>query len=1085
MLRDALEGGLEWLRRSQLPDGSWPDFIVAPTAEGRDWPTGYITAILGGLPLVRQPPWAATLSRARAFLRASCRLTGGWGFNSTTPVDADSTAWCLLALASSPGGEAEDFVAEQRLLRQHQHDETGGFCTYRPESAPAFRQASGYCAPTPCVTAAVLLALHVLASAEDAPRIDRGLGYLRRSQEEDGSWPSFWWEAGIYSTAMVVRLLAALGHDRRQIGSTRAWLEQRQSPEGNWSRQPEVEPDPFLTSLALGALLDLEVPPETPSLRRGCAWLLDAQRHDGSWKAPPIMKVPDPREPWNPGEPYEGVVVVGHRRSFVTATVVAVLSRFAQPESRTRVRPPGGPPLRDPEVDDEVTAVVASFDLQVAGWPDHLRKLARTSPAWQLRGAGLSHYLPFWLDTALARGRLRGAAQQMALANRFGQFFCLLQDAVIDRSDSEPAGVLLPGDALFFQFVHRYQSLFSADEPFWRYFERYWTEYLDALAWEVRCCRRPRRSDRGDAIWRARKLSPIKICCAGMALLARRPEVLPGLEALIDELHAGWQLWDDLQDWEDDLSRGHWTWPLALARERLHGAPLADDVEAQLWSEGVAATVVGVACEHLDRALRWSEQLDLPALRDWIERFIRDAQALVATSAENGGVSSRPSPLLKLIRDGQSNTVFNVSTGALFSVEPEVASVIEHLASGNWRPVKPEEIAVVDELRDAGVLVTAPPPARDANPRVTTMFLKAGAGTSHRCFSCAGATGDPRRVPRAHAGAWLRAIDGLLQMCGPSPVVNVVFVCEAGTPSAPLISPAMNLARDRAGSLGKAVRFHLVSDALAADVEAITMVLQDGGSVRLTGDLIHHEGDLNRVLASVGGLRHSGVERLGVNLGLHNYEGRLADVVARLDELGLDPIGLQSRRTRTAAPGRHGGSVAVEATQADFMALVRFFEQSLEAGWVVPLVDVLYPLSQLYRRERRAAHCGAGSTMTSLETDGSWFPCFRVSDARALELGNVVTGKGPQALAVYQRTTVDERNPCRTCWAKYLCGGGCYDNHLRSNGNVLLPDSAECALITHRFEQIIKLAARIPSRLSLLSERLDPDALVTFLPPTR
>jgi hypothetical protein len=640
MMRVALENGLEWLRASQFSDGSWADFIVAPNTEGRDWPTGYITAILSELPLVQHPRWASMLSHAQVFLRASCRPTGGWGFNGKTPIDADSTAWCLLALLTSAGGKAEDFVAELQELRQHQDLETGGFCTFRLENAPPIPKGSGYCAPASCVTAAAVLALRVFNCVEDALRIERALGYLWRSREEDGSWRSYWWESAVYSTAIVLRLFSLLGNKRCELGSTRAWLEGRQHPDGNWSSQPKTDPDPFLTSLALGALLDLDVPPNSPSLQRGRDWLLNAQRDDGSWEATPIMKLPALQDPWEPEKPYAGVVVAGHRRNFVTATVIATLARLSQPEPKTRRSVGAEPPLRDAAVDDEVRAVIASFDRHVDGLPEHLRQLAMTSPAWHRRGAGLSHYLPFWLDEALSEGRLRSAARQMALANRFGQFFCLLRDVVIDRGDSEHFGVLLPADALFFQFVYRYQLLFPVDEPFWQYFERYWTEYLNALAWEQRSCRRPRRYDHGDAVWWARKLSPIKICCAGMALLARRGEVLPNLEGLIDDLHIGWQVWDDLQDWEEDLSQGHWTWPLSLARERLHGPPSVAEVQHQLWSEGVAWTVVDFARGHLARALRQAEQLNLPVLRHWIESFVRHALASVTPAAADRSVST-------------------------------------------------------------------------------------------------------------------------------------------------------------------------------------------------------------------------------------------------------------------------------------------------------------------------------------------------------------------------------------------------------------------------------------------------------------
>ncbi len=1072
-----VERGLGWLHAAQLANGSWPDFIVAPKTEGDTWPTAYICTLLSRA-IGHEQRFDFMLAQARAFVRSGARPTGGWGFSCTTPVDADSTAWGLLALLSSKEGVAEDFSAEREELRKHRHARTGGFSTYRSENLGLFPEHSGYYAPTPCVTATALLALHKLARSEDLPLIRGGMEYLSRVRNDNGAWESFWWERGIFSTAMVARLFAAVGCERQALSPTRTWLERLQNPDGSWSGNSHNDPDPLLTAAALQALLDLGVEAQAPCIKRGHTWLLDAQRDDGGWDALRNMKVPSPYAPWRPDQPYGGTIVAGHRRSFVIATAVAVLARLNQQCRRIRPRIFAFPPLRDTEFDAEVSAAADALQQHTTALPDQLRELARNSPAWSKRGDGLSQYLPFWLDKALTAGRLRTAARQMALANRFGQFFCLLQDEIVDQAADAWTASMLPADTLFFQFVRGYQSLFAAEHVFWHYFERFWYEYLDALAWEKRCCGRPHRYEQDDFTRLGRKFSPLKICCVGICLLGGRTDVLPALEELVEVLNAGYQLLDDLSDWQEDFARQHWTWPLALVREKSKGVLSIDDVERLLWSEGLARSVADLATDYLERAEHQARQLGLAELAGWIHGFRHHANSIiqsVATPSNNAG----DGPLLKVIADSDGHIALNASTGALFALESDLAPVAMQIAAGGWRPTTSEQAAMVAELTGAGMLATAPAPARDPSPQLATLFIELGRETAHRCFSCHGAH---QRQQGSLAGddssRAARAVERLLLGGTATRAVDVVFLCGSQKSAAAFVADVISANRRRTETAEKNIRYHLVADPFSPDIDAIAEVAKSGGHVHLSKDRICDHAGVDKILAAVQSIRKAAVGRLSINLGLENFQGPLANVIAELDFRELDPIGLQSRHFNMTSGHPE---LNIEATQRDFTVLTQQFTTALQTGRLIPLFDILYPLRLLYRRERRATHCDAGASMLTVALDGSLFPCFRFTDEQGLRIGDEGGNPDLEDLAVYRQHTVGTREPCRSCWARHLCGGGCYDDHLRANGSVLLPDPAQCALITHRFEEIMKLAARLQSRLADLDPHLDREEFVTFI----
>ena len=52
---------------------------------------------------------------------------------------------------------------------------------------------------------------------------------------------------------------------------------------------------------------------------------------------------------------------------------------------------------------------------------------------------------------------------------------------------------------------------------------------------------------------------------------------------------------------------------------------------------------------------------------------------------------------------------------------------------------------------------------------------------------------------------------------------------------------------------------------------------------------------------------------------------------------------------------------------------------------------------------------------------------------------------------------MDVREPCRNCWARYLCGGGCYYQAVLTNGDISKPDLAKCNLIRYLASEAVRL----------------------------
>ncbi|HEX3204595.1 MAG TPA: squalene--hopene cyclase [Nitrospiraceae bacterium] len=144
------------------------------------------------------------------------------------------------------------------------------------------------------LTGRCLEMLGTLGYDRSHPAVRPALDFLRREQEQDGSWYGRWGVNYIYGTWSVLAGLRAIGEDMTAPYIERAvtWLEARQNSDGGWgeccvsyadqSHCGQGDSTPSQTAWALMALLSAGVS-DSISVVRGVNYLLRHQREDGSW----------------------------------------------------------------------------------------------------------------------------------------------------------------------------------------------------------------------------------------------------------------------------------------------------------------------------------------------------------------------------------------------------------------------------------------------------------------------------------------------------------------------------------------------------------------------------------------------------------------------------------------------------------------------------------------------------------------------------------------------------------------------------------------------------------------------------------
>jgi squalene-hopene/tetraprenyl-beta-curcumene cyclase len=236
---------------------------------------------------------------------------GGWAFEFDNDIypDIDDTAEAVLALrrARCSAGDDNAAAAIRRGLRwvTGMQSRDGGWGAFDADNTSTLVTKLPFCdfgavvdPPSADVTAHAVeaLAAEGLAGSRAARR---GVVWLLRAQESDGSWFGRWGANYVYGTGAVVPALIAAGVKpgkpaiRRAVG----WLEAHQNPDGGWGEDMRSYDDPALagrgastasqTAWALLALLAAGgAGPPGPAVEAGIRWLTDHQRADGSWDEP-------------------------------------------------------------------------------------------------------------------------------------------------------------------------------------------------------------------------------------------------------------------------------------------------------------------------------------------------------------------------------------------------------------------------------------------------------------------------------------------------------------------------------------------------------------------------------------------------------------------------------------------------------------------------------------------------------------------------------------------------------------------------------------------------------------------------------
>ncbi|SMX50666.1 radical SAM/SPASM domain-containing protein [Maliponia aquimaris] len=338
----------------------------------------------------------------------------------------------------------------------------------------------------------------------------------------------------------------------------------------------------------------------------------------------------------------------------------------------------------------------------------------------------------------------------------------------------------------------------------------------------------------------------------------------------------------------------------------------------------------------------------------------------------------------------------------------------------------------------------APPPRVDVHP-VRALALTVSQTCNLACGYCYAAGGNFGGAD-THMG-WevaSKAIDQLIAGTVPGGGAKIAFMGGEPMVARELIRRSVAHADKLGAARAVRVGYSLTTNGTLITPEdaeffarhrfAVTVSLDGGKDVndRLRPDRVG-KGSFDRVARRIAPLLAQGDRiQLGARVTVTPLNLDVRRVVEDIGALGFASVGVAPMISSPTGKGALSGAAFGQLLEA-MIACGDAWLAALRAGRTHPFANLATVLEELHRGQPRSHGCGAARDYLAVDAAGDYSACHRFVRDPLGAMGNVDNGPDIDARASFlDARTVERQDPCQSCWARRLCGGGCHQEVLHA-----------------------------------------------------
>ncbi|HTE80905.1 MAG TPA: radical SAM protein [Reyranella sp.] len=304
------------------------------------------------------------------------------------------------------------------------------------------------------------------------------------------------------------------------------------------------------------------------------------------------------------------------------------------------------------------------------------------------------------------------------------------------------------------------------------------------------------------------------------------------------------------------------------------------------------------------------------------------------------------------------------------------------------------------------------------------------------CYADSGKFGGTARLMPFDVA--VASVDRLIAQSPPGADLVLGFMGGEPLVNRKLVHSITGYAADAARRAGRRMRFSLTTNATLLEPEDARLFIDHRFqvAVSLDGDRMANDavrpmrdgsGSYGRIVAGIELLQRDGrPAHLSARATVTPRTGELLPILDHLVGLGFDSAGFAAVLT-SPDPALAFGEQDFGAFRRHMIDCGRKTLEALLDGRSYPFSNFETALHEIHRGTHRPYPCGAGAGYLSVNAKGNLYACHRLLDDDKWAMGDVFSGPDDGRRAQHlSQSHVDRMEPCRSCWARYLCGGGCY-----------------------------------------------------------
>ncbi|MGH3774174.1 MAG: SPASM domain-containing protein [Pseudonocardiaceae bacterium] len=304
------------------------------------------------------------------------------------------------------------------------------------------------------------------------------------------------------------------------------------------------------------------------------------------------------------------------------------------------------------------------------------------------------------------------------------------------------------------------------------------------------------------------------------------------------------------------------------------------------------------------------------------------------------------------------------------------------------------------------------------------------------CYAQGGSFGGPATSMALSTA--LASVDLLFGDVATGERVNLSFLGGEPLMNRPVIRAATDHARAIAADRGVDVTFSITTNGTQLTVDdgdffeehgfAVTVSLDGAGAVHdQLRPFRSGRGSFDRVIERVTPLlERQRRMQVSARVTVTPANLELKETLDAFVALGFHSVGF-SPLLRSPTGSHELGGPELAAMLDGMVSCGAEFERRVVAGQRYPFANAVNAMREIHRGTHRPYPCGAGAGYLGVSASGELAACHRFVGDDDGALGDLVDGvdRARQARWLRERH-VHRQEPCRSCWARYLCGGGCH-----------------------------------------------------------